>query len=201
MKWTKALLVLALFFAVFGCSSKEETPSIKQTEPVKESRGVVDEFSKKIELNGKMISLPTTLKELGDDYEFADADTFIDYTDDEGNQCTMGKLLYKGKNFATIDLLNESKKDLNNESIVSSLFTDSYTPQDDFMIGGLKKGMTREDAVNKLGIPVKESGRVLQYFNSKEKSVNERIVIQTNENNEIISMVIGKYPDGWKGKD
>ncbi|MGX8835650.1 hypothetical protein ACWG0P_15725 [Amedibacillus sp. YH-ame6] len=196
MKRIKILLVLLLLLGITpittGCSNSNEP---KQEETIEKSRGVVDDFSDQLFLNGKQAKMPTSLNDLGDDYTYGDKISYIDFKNDDGFQCTLGDLNYKGEFFSQIVLLNVKYENLDRNSIIYGIFTDTKTPKESFSLNSLIRGSSRDEILETLGKPSKDSDGVLQYFNKDNSLKGERIVISLDDNDKLSILILGKYPD------
>lgn len=195
MKRMKVLLVLLLFIGMTtGCGNNEK-PNADITEKNKDSRGVVDNFSDQLMLNGKKVKVPTTLNELGDDYTFGDEPSFIDFENDEGTPCVLGNVFYKGEKYAQMLFLNTTAKEKDRDSILCGIFFSIITPLNSYSMGNLNNESTKEDIIKLLGKSDTDGNNVLQYFNKKEKNREERILIRLSDEQKMEYFTISKYPE------
>lgn len=192
MKKVECLLVLLLLLGLTACSNKTKDNQIIEEETV-DSRGVVDDFSTQLTLNGKKIKVPTTLNQLGSEYTF-DAAPFIDFVNDDGIQCTLGTLNYNGEEYSEIVLFDTVNKDKSRDSVIYS-FVLRRKAKDTYSLNSIKRGSSKEDVKKILGEPNKEDEIVLQYFNKKDPANDERVVFQVDDDNKLITLIIGKYPN------
>ncbi|MGX8835644.1 hypothetical protein ACWG0P_15695 [Amedibacillus sp. YH-ame6] len=195
MKRMRVLLVLLLFFGMtIGCGNNEK-PKADITKNPQDSRGVVDDFSDQLILNGKKVKIPTTLNELGYDYTFGDEPSFIYFENDEGTPCVLGNIFYKGEKYAQMLFLNTTAEEKNRDSILFGIFFDTITPQNSYSMGSLNNESTKEDIIKLLGEPDTDGNNVLQYFNKKEKNREERILIRLSDERKMEYFTISKYPE------
>lgn len=192
MKKVECLLVLLLLLGVTACSNETKDNQIIEEETV-DSRGIVDDFSTQLILNGKKIKVPTTLNQLGSEYTF-DAAPFIDFVNDDGIQCTLGTLNYNGEEYSQIVLFDTVNKDKSRDSVIYS-FVLRRKAKDTYSLNSIKRGSSKEDVKKILGEPNKEDEIVLQYFNKKDPANDERVVFQVDDDNKLITLIIGKYPN------
>ena len=150
----------------------------------------MEELSKKIVLNGKQISLPCTLNDLGDDYSFSEKITKEKYED--GLSFLNAELLYKGETCALIDFLPP----LDNTGYEKATIFNILGPYDskfDFSVGDFKVGATKDNLIKKYGEPTKKSpeGVINVYFFSKRQSV----IASYDKNNVLKETVITYLPN------
>ncbi|MGX8835648.1 hypothetical protein ACWG0P_15715 [Amedibacillus sp. YH-ame6] len=182
MKRIKILLVLLLLLGftpmTIGCSNSNDLKQ-EEKEEIEKSRGVVDDFSKQLFLNGKQVKVPTTLTELGDEYSYGNTEKYMNFQQDNGITYTQGELFYKEESYARVTLYNTNNENMNRNSVICEIrFKASNTG--DYALQNLKKGASREEIENTLGKPNVDDGVVLQYFNEKddgERRKHNRIVI------------------------
>lgn len=164
------LLLILLLVAVTGCGKKETptTTAMKQEttkeETTKEEttassgkaeskeKYTVEEVAQDIEFDGKKISLPTTLKELGDEYCWS---TYIEPTQSEEKNYFIQSIMYKdtsmnkGKEIyiflgtATFQSTDGVAKQ--DSKICSMLVLDSSLNHEKFSIKGVKIGDSLEE--------------------------------------------------------
>jgi len=130
----------------------------------------MEELSKKIVLNGKQISLPCTLNDLGDDYSFSEKITKEKFED--GLSYLSADLLYKGEICAFVDFLPP----LDNTGYEKATIFNILGPYDskfDFSVEDFKVGATKDNLIKKYGEPTKKSpeGVTNVYFFSKRQAI------------------------------
>ena len=92
-------------------------------------------------------------------------------------------------------LINVTTEDKNGDSEIYSFITERNTPIDSYSLGSLTKGSSRDEKLNVLGSPNKDSGDILQCFNREGSTKQSRILIQLDENSELINLTYADYFD------
>lgn len=206
MKKSKIIFSLLLCLGVSGCSlfNKE----VAETNPkgeMHESRGVVDDFSDKVLVNGKQISLPTTLAELGADFTIAEDErhNLVEYVNEDGYDCVYANLRYKGEIYADVAFFDTSQDKINNNTLIYQISARTQNIDVvDISVGGIQLGSTKEEVLDTFGepskvgeYPIEESiQEVYTYFNKKNSTERERIFISIIDN-RVYNLTIGRYPN------
>lgn len=206
MKKSKIIFSLLLCLGVSGCSlfNKE----VAETNPkgeMHESRGVVDDFSDKVLVNGKQISLPTTLAELGADFTIAEDErhNLVEYVNEDGYDCVYANLRYKGEIYADVAFLDTTKDKIDNFTLIHQIAARTRNIDVvDIKIGDIQIGSTKEEVLDTFGEPNKQGEfsidesiqNVYLYFNDKDSTERERILVSIIDN-KVYEITIGKYPN------
>lgn len=109
------MAVMLIIISLAGCGDKkEETKATVVQEPTSasENEGNGFDFSQvfdHIEINGKSVSFPFAVSELGDKYS-------VDYIIERGDGTCGASLLYEGIIIATLDYIGDKKEDINEDT-------------------------------------------------------------------------------------
>ena len=190
--------ILLITINLIGCTKNVEEVAdaskaeVTQKYKIEKSRGLVDEVSKEIYINGgQHINLPTTLNELGDDYTFKDKGIFIE-AEEEGVQFSYGRIKYKGEEYTQMFLCDAGNKTKNRESMICGLVLNSFLAKDTFSVNTIRLGTDKDKVLELIGEPVRQGESFIEYSNDKYSKNN--VVKFYLEDNKVWKISIFNYP-------
>lgn len=190
--------ILLTTISLIGCTKNVEDVTdtskaeVTQKYKIEKSRGLIDEISKEIYINGgQHINLPTTLNELGDDYTFGDRGPFID-AEQEGIQISAGRIKYKGEDYTQIFLCDDGNKTKNRESMICGLVLNSFLAKDTFSVNTIRLGTDKDKVLELMGEPVRQGESFIEYSNDKYSKNN--VVKFFFKDEKVRRIVIINYP-------
>ncbi|HNX63885.1 MAG TPA: hypothetical protein PKI60_01690 [Oscillospiraceae bacterium] len=172
-------------------ASETTTPTLNEssiTDSKSDYSWSIDELSKKIILNGKKISLPCTLKDLGNGYSFSKNMSEEKYFDEFAYLSV--DLLYNDKICAGVQLIPPQNSTEYDDATIFTIF--AYHDSD-FSIENFKIGETKDNIIKKYGEPTTKSpeGVINDYY----FYVRRRIALFYDDNNKIESIAFSYLPD------
>ena len=119
--------------------------------PVPEDGWTAEDINKILYINGKPISLPCTIAELGEGFEWAPEEPQA-YEEDETSLVLMN---YNGSRFALVNVYAKNQSELETAKIVGWNFYGSETSS--MYINGITIDSTYDDVLEAFGTPTEET--------------------------------------------
>ena len=166
------LLLCGCLLCSAGCSDGEQASSAVeivvdsnfQAAPVPDGGWTFESLSETVRINGKSITLPFCIDQLGEDYVF-----------DEASQVgTTYTILYQGKPAFEVKLSETGTNDLRQRQVVTLGSSDPNDPSKVsgvMQVNGISEGATMQNVKEALGSPTKESDRSYTYQNTDGEGV------------------------------
>lgn len=124
----------------------EETAAYNQSENIQNQALTFDDVNI-IEINGKRVSLPFKVEDLGEEYSFDEV---------QGYQEKNPAIFYNNQCLAVVDLDNE-------KNIISMVFSSDALAQNDIKINNLSSNNSFEEIIDTIGVPKKQKELALIY--------------------------------------
>lgn len=145
-KFLSAFAAAAVVLSMVGCSGGTEQVSDTAVETVQSEALTFDDINI-IEINGKTVSLPFKVEELGEEYSIVE---------EQGNVQTYPAIYYNEQCLAFVDFDA-------NDNVISISFPSDSLKREDIKLYGLSSNDTYDKIISVIGTPTTESETLLIY--------------------------------------